>query len=165
MTNSTTTGSAVLDAMLAAGFRLSEDATYSGKDDKVSLSRVKVGGTLAAGSILDSASIVRAVAAGDGGQLQANGISSKVDTVSATAGVNVLLGFPLRTEDAIDAAASMLTRETVRAAISESNRRQDALRDAVLSESAKRVADQQAEDSHMGDDASVESDEIDAIRV
>tara|TARA_R110002096_G_scaffold66682_4_gene162247 strand:- start:813 stop:1289 length:477 start_codon:yes stop_codon:yes gene_type:complete len=140
MKTTTTTGSAVLDAMLSAGFRLSEKATYSGKDDKVSLSRVKIGGTLAADKILDNKAIVAAVAAGDGGQLSANGVSDAVSAKFAAIGVNAVLGYPLTSENAIDIASNILTRETVRQIVGEANERQDALHDAIMAESAKRQA-------------------------
>jgi hypothetical protein len=151
------TGSAAFDAMISSGFRFSDEATVSTKDDTVSISRVKIGGSLAPEDATNNAAIVRAVAASEGGQVSVNGVSDKVDALSAAVGVNVLLGLPLTEEDAIDVAASRMIRDEIRTATADANRAADATRDAIREESAKRLAELETADSHVGEDALIKS--------
>jgi hypothetical protein len=150
---SRSTGSAAFDAMISSGFRFSEDATMSAKDDKLSLSRIKIGSTLSPEDAGNNAAIVRAVAASEGGQFAFNGVSDKADAVSCSVGVNHLLGLPLSEEDAIDAAASRLIRDDTRTRTADYNRHADAVRETRVNESAERQSVAETEESHVGEDA------------
>jgi hypothetical protein len=152
-TMSRSTGSAAFDAMISSGFRFSEDATMSAKDDKLSLSRIKIGSTLSPEDAGNNAAIVRAVAASEGGQFAFNGVSDKADAVSCSVGVNHLLGLPLSEEDAIDAAASRLIRDDTRTRTADYNRHADAVRETRVNESAERQSVAETEESHVGEDA------------
>ena len=135
------------------GFRFSEDATYTGKDDTLSLSRCKIGGSLAVADALDSKAIVRAIAANTGGQISVNGVSDKVNAEVASQVANTLLGSPLSQDDAFDVAIGEVGHEATREHVRLANEGQDEIRERLIAESAERAATREVENAHVGEDA------------
>lgn len=142
----------LIDTLKRTGFKFSDEATFSAKDDTGSLSRVKVGGSLAVADCLDQKAIVRAVAAGTGGQININGVSDKVNAEIACQVANDLIGNPLSQDDAFDIAIGEAHHEATREHVRLQNEAQDEAREKLLEESRNRAATKETEASHVGTD-------------
>lgn len=142
----------LIDTLKRTGFKFSDDATFSAKDDTGSLSRCKVGGTLAVADVLDQKAIVRAIAANSGGQISINGVSDKVSAEVAAQVANDLIGSPLSQDDAFDIAVGESIHEATREHVRLQNEAQDKQREKLLAESAERQAEKEMESSHVGED-------------
>lgn len=142
----------LIDTLKRTGFTFSEDATFTAKDDTGSLSRCKVGGTLAVADALDGKAIVRAIAANSGGQININGVSDKVSAEVAAQVANDLIGSPLSQDDAFDIAIGESIHEATREHVRLQNEGQEEQRERLLAESAERQAAKETEESHVGAD-------------
>ena len=141
-----------IETLKRTGFKFSDDATFSAKDDTGGLSKVKVGGTLAIADALDQKAIVRAIAANSGGQITLNGVSDKIDAEFAAQAANELIGSPLSQDDAYDIATGQAYHEATRDYVRLANEGQDEARDRLAAEAAERAASKERDESHVGSD-------------
>lgn len=135
--------SAILEALQKSGFRLTENAKLSVKDDAgTKVGRIDVSRSLRLDRVSDPVAIVQAAAAGSGGQLTVDRVSDDLskDPVARTIAVNAAIGEPLTAEDAYDIAFGAANRALIVEDTADHNRRQDAIREKLRAESAQRAA-------------------------